>query len=89
MQGKTRSGFEYDIDDRILKDWRFINALTKCQNSEGIKQLEGMQEMVNLMFGNKLEDFMKHIAEQNDGFVPSEAIMADVQDIFESKIPKN
>lgn len=89
MQGKTRSGFEYDIDDRILKDWRFINALTKCQNSEGIKQLEGMQEMVNLLFGNKLEDFMKHIAEQNDGFVPSEAIMADVQDIFESKIPKN
>lgn len=89
MQGKTRSGFEYDIDDRILKDWRFINALTKCQNSEGIKQLEGMQEMVNLLFGNKLEDFMKHIAEQNDGFVPTEAIMADVQDIFESKIPKN
>lgn len=89
MQGKTRSGFEYDIDDRILKDWRFINALTKCQNSEGMKQLEGMQEMVNLLFGNKLEDFMKHIAEQNDGFVPSEAIMADVQDIFESKIPKN
>lgn len=89
MQGKTRSGFEYDIDDRILKDWRFINALTKCQNSEGIKQLEGMQGMVNLLFGNKLEDFMKHIAEQNDGFVPTEAIMADVQDIFESKIPKN
>lgn len=89
MQGTTKSGFAYEIDDRILTDWRFTLALTKCQKGENLKQLEGMQEMVSLMFGDKLEDFMNHIAKQNDGYVPAEAIMADVQDIFESKIPKN
>ena len=90
MQGKTKSGFAYDIDDRILTDWRFTMAITKCQNSEGIKQLEGAQEMVRLLFGDEgFSKFMEHIASQNDGFVPAEVVMAEVQEIFESKIPKN
>lgn len=89
MQGETKSGYKFDIDDRILTDWRFTTALAKCQKSESVKQLEGMTDMVNLLFGDKLDEFMNHIAEQNDGYIPTEAIMADVQDIFASKIPKN
>jgi hypothetical protein len=90
MQGKTKSGFAYEIDDRILTDWRFTEAIAKCQHSEGMKQLEGAHEMVRLMFGaDGFEKFMNHIASQNDGFIPAEVVMAEVQDIFESKIPKN
>jgi hypothetical protein len=90
MQGKTRTGFEYNIDDRILTDWRFTIALTKCQNGKGMDQLAGAQEMVSLMLGEEgLERMMKHISDNNEGYVPAEAVMAEVQDIFESKIPKN
>lgn len=90
MQGKTRTGFEYNIDDRILTDWRFTMALTKCQNGKGMDQLAGAQEMVSLMLGEDgLERMMKHISDNNEGYVPAEAVMAEVQDIFESKIPKN
>ena len=90
MQGKTRTGFEYNIDDRILTDWRFTTALTKCQNGKGMDQLAGAQEMVSLMLGEEgLERMMKHISDNNEGYVPAEAVMAEVQDIFESKIPKN
>ena len=90
MQGKTRTGFEYNIDDRILTDWRFTMALTKCQNGKGMDQLAGAQEMVSLMLGEDgLERMMKHISDNNEGYVPAAAVMAEVQDIFESKIPKN
>ena len=90
MQGITSTGFEYDIDDRILTDWRFTMALSKCQNGKGMDQLTGAQEMVKLMLGEDgLSDLMNHISEKNDGFVPAEAVMAEVKDIFESKIPKN
>lgn len=90
MQGKTSTGFKYDIDDRILTDWRFAMALSKCQNSKGMDQLAGAQEMVSLMLGEDgLSDLMNHISKKNDGFVPAEAVMAEVKDIFESKIPKN
>lgn len=90
MQGKTSTGFKYDIDDRILTDWRFTMALSKCQKGKGMDQLAGAQEMVSLMLGEDgLSDLMNHISEKNDGFVPAEAVMAEVKDIFESKIPKN
>ena len=89
MQGKTKSGYKYDIDDRVLTDWRFVEALTECQNGEGMKQLEGAKTMIRLMFGKDYDKFMEHLAKKNDGFVPAEAVMAEIQEIFESKIPKN
>ena len=46
--------------------------------------------MVSLMLGEEgLAKLMEHISKKNDGYVPAEAVMAEVQDIFESKIPKN
>ena len=90
MEGKTRTGFKFKVDDRILMDWRFTMALTKCQNGKGIEQLTGAQEMVSLMLGEEgLAKLMEHISKKNDGYVPAEAVMAEVKDIFESKIPKN
>ena len=90
MEGETKTGFKYNVDDRILTDWRFTLALTKCQNGKGIDQLAGAQEMVSLMLGNDgLNELMEHISKNNEGYVPSEAVMAEVKDIFESRIPKN
>lgn len=90
MEGKTKTGFDFNIDDRILTDWRFTMALTKCQNGKGMEQLTGAQEMVSLMLGEEgFNALMEHISKQNDGYVPAEAVMAEVKDIFESKIPKN
>lgn len=90
MEGKTRTGFKFNVDDRILMDWRFTMALTKCQNGKGIDQLTGAQEMVSLMLGEEgLAKLMEHISKKNDGYVPAEAVMEEVKDIFESKIPKN
>ena len=90
MTGKTKSGFKFNIDDRILTDWRFTMALTKAQNSEGLEQLQGAQQMVALMLGEEGQaKLMEHIAKKNDGYVPAEAVMKEVQDIFESKTVKN
>ena len=90
MQGTTSTGFQFDIDDRILSDWRFTMALTKCQNGKGIDQLAGAQDMVLLMLGEDgLNRMMQHISDLNEGFVPAEAVMTEVREMFESKIPKN
>lgn len=89
MQGITKSGYEYNIDDRILSDWRFTTALTKCQKTSGMDQLEGAQEMIRLMFGKDYDKFMSFIEAKNDGFVPADVVMKEVQEIFESKILKN
>lgn len=90
MQGTTKSGYQFDINNRILKDWRFVSALTKCQQSKTeFGKLEGVQEMVSLLFGDKYEEYLKHVASKNDGYCDSDFIMADIKDIFESVNVKN
>lgn len=90
MQGTTKSGYQYNIDDRILKDWRFVTALTKCQQSKTpFDSLEGVQEMTRLLFGDKFDEYMQFISSRNDGFCPSEVIMEEVKGIFESAALKN
>lgn len=89
MQGETKSGFKYEIDDRVLKDWRFIEAITEADKGKGVAQLEGARKMIHLMFGDDYDKFMDHISEQNEGFVPAEAVMAEVKEIFENSTPKN
>lgn len=89
MQGETKSGFKYEIDDRVLKDWRFVEAITEADKGNGVEQLVGARKMVHLMFGKDYDKFMEHLAEKNDGFVPAEAVMAEVKEIFESITPKN
>lgn len=86
MQGITKSGYEFDIDNRILKDWRFVSALTKCQQSKGdtFKKLEGVQEMARLLFRDKYDDYMGFIASKNEGFCPSDVIMEEITEIFQS-----
>lgn len=85
MQGITKSGYKYSIDDRILKDWRFVTALTKCQTAKDeFLKLDGLQTMAKLLFGDKYEEFMDFIASKNDGYCPSEVVMTEITEIFQS-----
>lgn len=85
MQGITKSGYKFEIDDRILKDWRFVTALTKCQTEKDeFSKLSGLQEMAKLLFGDKFEEFMDFIASKNDGYCPSEVVMNEITEIFQS-----
>lgn len=93
MQGITKSGFEYDIDDRVLKDWRFAAAMAKWNSKKSVEQLEGIQTVVEMLFGGfdseKYNFFMNHIASQNDGFVPAQTVMSEINEIFENHKVKN
>ena len=86
MQGTTKSGYEFKIDDRILSDWRFVETLTKCEDksSSAFEKLAGIQTMAKLLFGDKYDEYMKFIASKNNGYCPSEVIMGEITEIFQS-----
>lgn len=82
---KTKSGFEYTVDPRILTDWRFTTAITKVQAGDNMTKVAGIQEMANLVLGeDQMKKLEEHIAEKNDGFVPAEAVVKEINEIFES-----
>lgn len=91
MKGKTKSGFKFDIDERIFDDWYFLEAIAKADNSENPSaMLAGTVELVNLMFGDDKTKLLEHIKSKNDGFAPQEVVKAEILDIIEqSKNLKN
>lgn len=83
MVGKTKSGFEYNCNEKILSDWRFIVAASKAQGGTLSEQLAGAVEMVQLILGPEgYGKLMEHISDQNDGIVPVEAVMSEVTEII-------
>jgi hypothetical protein len=84
MQGITKSGFEYNIDERILTDWRFTTAAVKAESGSTVEKVVAAQKMIEMMLGEEqLNQLVEHIASQNDGFVPTDAIMNVAKEIIE------
>lgn len=81
----TKSGFDAVVDPRILSDWRFTMAISKTNSKSDLDKLAGVQEMATLLLGEEqFARLMAHIAEKNDGFVPSEIVVTEVREILDS-----
>lgn len=87
----TKSGFEYRVDPRILTDWRFTMAVAKTQNGKDMEKLAGVEQMATLLLGDEqYQKLLRHVSDQNQGFVPAETIIAEMTEIMEaSKETKN
>lgn len=82
IEGKTKSGFKFAIDERIGKDWRLITNISLVENGDSSDQLKGTTEIVHLLLGKNEQKFMEHIAKKNEGYVPIEAVIDELRDII-------
>lgn len=81
----TKSGFEYSVDPRILTDWRFTMAVAKTQNGGDFEKLAGVEETAKLLIGDdQYKKLLQHVADRNDGFVPADAVVAEMTEIMEN-----
>lgn len=74
IEGKTKSGFKFKIDDRILDDWRLIDAIGLSESDDASEQIRGMRDLVRLVIGDQFDALKKHIADKNDGYIPSKKV---------------
>lgn len=78
ITGKTQTGFEYHVEESVVKSWFFVEAFAKTQAGD----ITGTVEIVNLLFpGDEKARLMRHIA-QIDPSVPTEMVSAECADIF-------
>lgn len=90
MKGKTASGFKFEVDDRIIDDWRLLEAVSDTTSEDSIVQMNGLVKCIRLMLGdNGLNDLKDHIAKSNDGYIPSTKMSAEVTDIMNACKAKN
>lgn len=78
---KTTSGFKYEIDERIKKDWEFLKAVTNLQNNPS--DFSNIENLFNMLLGAKqFEALKEHIKKQNDGFCPVDVMTKELTEII-------
>ena len=83
ITGKTKSGFEYRIDEKKLTDWRYIQIVSRLASAEDdAHAFTAAEKMVVFVLGEEqTAQLVEHIAAQNDGYAPFEAVMDDFTSI--------
>jgi len=89
IAGKTKSGFEYQISEKILKDYRYVRAIAKLQKGDNADKFIAFDEISTLLLGGKVEDLIKHVEGLNGGYAPLEVMAAEMNEIIEACSPKN
>ena len=89
VTGKTKTGFEYSIDERVTKSYRYVRALAKLNKGDSSDKFIAFDEISTLMLGDKVEDLITHVETLHDGYAPIDAIGAEVTEIIGALTPKN
>ncbi len=61
IEGKTKSGFKYKIDERVLDDWRLVEAISDSESDDGSVVIRGMTNLVTLLLGDQADALKKHL----------------------------
>lgn len=82
LAGKTTSGFEFEINENIKNDYRFIRAYRKAHSNDEHEQLIGLDDLLTVTLGESgAERLMSFLAEK-DGTVPSNKVMEELAEII-------
>lgn len=84
LEGKTKAGFKFSIDERILDDWRLLSAIALSESADPSDQIRGAHELVSLVLGENEKDLLDFVAKKNDGYVPANKVTEAITDILTS-----
>ena len=77
ITGKTKSGFEYEIDPKRLDDYEFFELIASLDNNP-----LALPQVVNKLLGDDQKKIlMDHLRDEN-GVVPISKIEKEITDIF-------
>lgn len=82
IKGKTESGFKFEVDERVLDDWRLITNIELAESTVLTEKVKGVTALVHLLLGDNEPKLMEHIAKKNGGFIPTESIINELASII-------
>lgn len=83
VKGKTTSGFAFEIDSNVFRDWLFLKAVRKM-TSDGDESIDAVGDVIKTLFNDQNEEdrLIEFIAQKNDGRVPIDVIGKEVGEIM-------
>lgn len=81
IEGKTKSGFKYKIDESILEDWSVFEAIADMDSKDASKVLKGTTDFVNLVLSDEKSRMIEHIRKKNGGKCSVQMMTHEVNEI--------
>lgn len=82
MKVTTKSGFECEINDKCLNDWRFTKAVARSHAEDDGVRMNAAADMVSLILRENENKYYDYVAEHNDGIVDETIVTDDLISII-------
>lgn len=90
LSGETDTGFKFSIDQRVLNDWDFLEAVAKSASTNDIERLKGTVSVVTMLLGESgVDSLKKHVKSLNGGFCPQDKMNDEIVSMLEKSKAKN
>lgn len=88
LEGKTKSGVKYKIDDEGLRkiEWKLTKLMMRIYAEDEAEQIKAILDLMELVLGGKkgVEAFEDAIAKAHNGELTNEIVIAEYRELLES-----
>ena len=80
MKITTKTGFQCDVNEKILNDYRFVKAIAKTKSKDPLISASALFDLVDLLIGDDTE-LIEHCTV--DGIADTGKVSEEITDIIE------
>lgn len=80
LKGKTKTGFQYEFDEKILKNYELVELLAEVDDDPLV-----LPKIFKMLLGDRVEELKDHVRD-SDGVVDIEKMLTEFQDIFSTQV---
>lgn len=85
MQGKTKTGFAYEVDKKWLEDVRFLRTFAKVSGGDELQVFK----LAEMLLGEKQMDALCEHIQDDEGHATADAFADELTDILEALAEDN
>ena len=82
IKGKTESGFEFEVNENVGKDFRIVMATKRLNSDNTIDKIEGTYDFVEAILGKSgVETLVQFVIDQT-GYADTEIVLKEAKEIL-------
>ena len=79
LKGKTKTGFEYEFDENLFKDYELVELLAEVDDNPLV-----LPQIFKKLIGDRVKDLKDHVRDEN-GVVDIEKMVAGFEDLISTQ----
>lgn len=79
LKGKTKTGFEYEFDENLFKDYELVEMLAEVDDNPLV-----LPQIFKKLIGDRVKDLKDHVRDEN-GVVDIDKMVIEFEDIISTQ----